>query len=152
MSAPLKVLAVAVASGRIGYVLMKGEELLDWGMSRKAAKSPAQAIKQTKRWISRLKPDMVITEDAYRSKHKGANTKALIEVITDVAQRSGLANAAVVRLQPFKNKYEEARHIAERFPDILPWLPRPRRLWEAEPRNTIYFEAIALARAAAPAS
>lgn len=143
----LRVLAIAVATGRVGYVLVQGDELLDWGMSRKAAKSPAEAIQQAGKWITRLQPNLIITEDAYKARHKGARTKAIIETITDVAEASGLPNAAIQRVQAFPNKYDEAQHLATRYSDLKPWLPAKRRLWEAEPRNTVYFEALAMAEA-----
>ena len=43
-----------------------------------------------------------------------------------------------------KNKYDAAAALAAEFPQIEPWLPRKRRAWEPEPRNIIYFEALAL--------
>ena len=41
-------------------------------------------------------------------------------------------------------KEEVAAFIAAEFPQIEAWLPRRRRAWEPEPRNIIYFEALAL--------
>ena len=45
------------------------------------------------------------------------------------------------------NKYADAAALAQEFPQIGPWLPKRRRAWEPEPRNIIYFEALALALA-----
>ena len=54
-------------------------------------------------------------------------------------------NVAVQRVQRFANKHEEAKALVERFPDILPWKPKRPEIWETEPRNMVYFEALALA-------
>jgi hypothetical protein len=141
----LKVLAIAAATGRIGYVFLIGRKLRDWGLSRKASKSAALAADQTKLWIEELNPDVVVTEKIPSTSTKGAKTRYLIEAIQSVASRAHLLDVCVSRPFTFKNKYEEAKHLGERFPEMSIWVPRPRRIWEPEPRNTILFEALALA-------
>ena len=147
----LKVLAVAVITGRIGYVLTDRTELLHWGSSTRSAASPARAAEQLQKWIATFKPDMVVSEDPYRTKHKGGKARRIMEALAEVAERSGLANAAITRRQAFKNKYEEARDLVAKFPLLVPWLPKQPRIWEAEPHSTLYFEALALAMQALPA-
>jgi hypothetical protein len=141
----LKVLAIAAATGRIGYVFLIGGKLRDWGLSRKASKSPALAAEQTKLWIEQLNPDVVVTEKVAATSTKGAKTRYLIEAIARVASNANLLDVCVTRIDEFKNKYDEAKHLGERFPEMSIWVPRPRRIWEPEPRNTILFEALALA-------
>ena len=141
----LKVLAIAAATGRIGYVFLIGGKLCDWGLSRKASKRPALAAAQTKLWIEQLKPDVVVIEKISSISTKGSRSKYLIEAIATVAAQANLLDVCVTRLTAFKNKYEEAKSLGERFPEINAWVPRPRRIWEPEPRNTILFEALALA-------
>jgi hypothetical protein len=141
----LKVLAIAVATGRIGYVYVIGDKLRDWGLSRRASKSPALAAAQAKKWIDELKPDVVVTEKVPKTSTKGAKTKSLIEAVARVASNANLLDVCVSKAHHFKNKYEEAKHLGERFPEIMGWVPRMRRIWEPEPRNTILFEALALA-------
>jgi hypothetical protein len=140
-----RVLAIAVATGRIGYVLMIGDKLLDWGLSRKASKSPKHAEAQAKIWIDQFEPDVVITEKVPKTSTKSNKTRSLIEAIANVAQRAALLDVQVSKIKYFKNKYEEAAHFGDRFPDIALWVPRMRRLWEPEPRTTVLFEALALA-------
>jgi len=145
MAERLKVLAIAVATGRIGYVFMIGGELRDWGLSRKASNSPNLAAKQAKSWIDHLKPNVVVTEKTDDSSNKGEKSKLLIEAITKVTAESFLLDVAVARIKLFKDKYSEAKALAQQFPDLKAWLPKKPRIWEAEPRNTIYFEALGLA-------
>lgn len=145
MTERLKVLAIAVATGRIGYVFMIGGELRDWGISRKASKSPDLAAKQAKSWIAHLKPDVVVTEKTDDSSRKGEKTKLLINAITNVTAEAFLLDVAVTRIKLFKDKYTEANALAEQFPELKAWVPKKPRIWEAEPRNTTYFEALSLA-------
>ena len=143
--ARLKVLAIAAATGRIGYVFFVGDKLKDWAMSVKASKSPKLAKEKAEQWIEDLEPDVVVTEKVGKHSSKGILTKQLIDAIRNVAENRYLNDIVVPRVQSFQNKYEEAVELTKRFPDILPWAPKKPRIWESEPRNTIYFEALALA-------
>jgi len=143
--ARLNILAITVATGRIGYVYFAGHQLRDWGLSITASKNPIMAASTTRKWLKLCHPDVVITEKIVRSSRKGAATRQLIEAISSVAAAALVNDVRVPRLQRYQNKYEEADALTKRFPEIQPWKPRRPRLWESEPRNMIYFEAIALA-------
>ncbi len=143
--ARLKVLAIAAATGRIGCVFLIGGKLKHWAMSVKASKSPEMAANQTTKWIDEFEPEVVITEKITKRSHKGKLTKQLIAAIAKVAENRYLNDIVIPRAQNFQNKYEEAKELANQYPDILPWLPKRPRIWESEPRNMIYFEALALA-------
>ena len=145
--ARLRVLAIAVATGRIGYVFLNGGKLRDWGLSRKASKSPVLAAGQAQKWINELKPDVVVTEKLDGSR-KGRKSRDLIGAIARVAENNYLLDVSVRRIRTYKNKYAEATALVAEFPDLLPWMPRKRRIWEPEPRNTVYFDALVLARLA----
>ena len=124
-----------------------GDKLKHWAISVKASKPPKLAAKQAGQWIDELEPDVVITEKIGKHSHKGKLTKQLIAAIATVAENRYLNDIAVPRVQNFRNKYEEAKELARQYPDILPWMPKRPRIWESEPRNMIYFEALALALA-----
>ena len=53
--------------------------------------------------------------------------------------------ASLTRQQAYPNKFFEANDLAERFPELAAWVPKRPKLWEREPRNLVYFEALALA-------
>ena len=144
--AKLKILAIAVATGRIGYVFLKGKKLRDWGLSRKASKAPELAARQAQTWINELKPDVVVTEKIEAGSRKGRKSKELIAAIARAAAHNYLLDVSVRRLRAFKDKYTEAKALAAEFPELVPWLPKKRRIWEPEPRNTVYFEALVLAQ------
>ena len=140
----LKVLVFAAATGRIGHVFIWGERLLDWGMSIRASRSPALAALHARKLIETLNPDVVVTEELPKSSTNGAKTRLLLAAIADVALHTRLLDIRAKRLHNFPNKYDEAAYLATRFPEIAAWVPKKRRLWEAEPRATVLFEALAL--------
>lgn len=143
--AALRMLAIAAASGRIAYVYLIGNRLMDWRVSDKASDSEDEAAKSAQRWIETLKPDVVVTEDTLGAKKKGRRTKEIIAAVANVASRAELLDVSVVREQRFPNKYVEAAALAEKYPDLKPWLPYRRLLLDNEHRNTVIFEALALA-------
>lgn len=55
-----------------------------------------------------------------------------------------LLDIAVEHPHDFPNKYAEAAVLIERYPEIAAWQPN-RRFFDNEPRNTVLFEALALA-------
>ena len=140
-----RLLAIAVASGRAGYVFLIGNTLAAWHISEQATKSAEHAADWVRHLIADFKPDVVVTEKTNAAKKKGDRTKELIDVMAAVAADAELLDVRVEREQVYDNKYKEAAAIADIFPDLLPWVPKRRRIFDNEPRNTILFEAMALA-------
>ncbi|RWQ58823.1 hypothetical protein [Mesorhizobium sp.] len=141
-----KILAVAAASGKVGFAYLNGGQLHDWGLSVKASKSIDQAFAQAKAWLAYYRPDLLIIEHVDQGTRKGNHTRLLIKAVKEAANELNINCASVVRRSRYPNKYAEAAALAQEFPQIEPWLPRPRKIWEPEPRNVIYFEALALAK------
>lgn len=141
-------LSIAAASGRVGYVYLIGGRLKDWRISEKAAKSPAMAAKQTQKLIDELKPDVVVTEKTGEAGKKGNKTKRVIGAIARTAQNNAdVLDVSVKRWHDYPSKYEEAEELATRYPEIEAWVPKKRRFFDDEPRNTVLFEALSLAEA-----
>ncbi|MBB4302833.1 hypothetical protein GGD81_001869 [Rhodobium orientis] len=138
-------MAVAAGTGRIGYVLFVGKTLKHWAMSGKASRSPEFAAAQAKRWIDELRPDVVITEKIPEGSRKGERTRQVIAAVARVARNRVLNDIVLPRIRTYKNKYEEAAALAKRFPEIGPWMPKRPPIWESEPRNAVYIDALALA-------
>lgn len=63
--------------------------------------------------------------------------------MTEIAANQEVLDIAVVREFRFPNNYAET--LAERYPILAPWKPKPRRFFDNEPRNTVLFEALVLA-------
>jgi hypothetical protein len=142
----LRILSIAAATGRIAYVYLIGDRLMDWRISDKASTSTEEARAASARWIETLQPDVVVTEIAVSKTRKGDNTRQLIEAMAIVAEESNALDVKVTREQSFANKYEEAAVLADRYPELSPWVPRKRRFFDNEHRNTVLFEALALAQ------
>lgn len=144
---PLRVLAFAAASGRVGSVFFVGDELIDWHISDKAARDETEAAAHAKSLILDLRPDVVVTEEPEGARKKGSRTLRLIAAISHTAQESHLLDVAVPRAHLYPNKYAEAEALVARYPELAPWQPQKRRFFDNEPRNTVLFEALALALA-----
>ena len=143
--AALKVLAFAAATGRVGSVFLIGDQLMDWNISNKAAESSRDAVVHAQSLITILGPDVVVTEEPESARHKGQHTLTLIAAIAQTAEDNHLLEVSVPREHRYPNKYAEADALVERYPELAPWKPVKRRFYDNEPRNTVLFEALALA-------
>lgn len=144
--AALKVLSVAVASGRAGFVYLQGTKLFDWGITVKGVKDPTEIAGFVQSLINELKPDVVVTEKCDEASRKGRKTRQLICAIAETASHNYVLDVSVKRARNHPSKYEEADQLVKRYPDLIGYLPkRKRRIFDFEPRNMILFEALALA-------
>ena len=143
-----RLLAIAAATGRVGYVFFVGNHLSDWRVSEKAAKSPATAAGEAQKWINELHPDVMVTEKPGQRSRKDGKTLKLNAAIARTAAQNYLLDISVERKPKRSNKYDEAKTLAERYPEMSAWLPKKRRFYDNEPRNIVLFEALMLAEAA----
>lgn len=142
----LRVLAVAAANRRVGYAYFEHNDLVYWTISNKAGEKPLDAVAVTQDLITRFAPDVLVSQQVTPSLTKSKNTKKVIAAIARTGKHNDLISIAVPRLRKHKNKYEEAKALAKIFPQVADYLPQPRQLHHSkEPRNTVLFEAIALA-------
>lgn len=142
----LRLLSVAVASGKIGYVLFVGNQPMDWGISRKASQNVEAARDYSKTLIVRFRPEVIVTEHLDTRCRKGAKSKMLIGAIATLVSDADCLDVTVPRWHTYQNKYEEAEALAATWPALRARLPKPPRIWETEPRSTILFEAASLAK------
>lgn len=147
-----RVLSVAVASRKIAYVLLFDGDLKDWQISRAGGMSAPRGRSFLRMAIARFKPDLVVIEYPYGSTRKHGTSREILMALAQELEDSAEPHRLVDRNQAYANKYVEAAALAELFPEIAPWLPKPRRLWDNEPPEMIYFEALALAREAIDAA
>ena len=140
-----RLLAVAVASGKMAYVFLIDGKLKDWHCSRAASLSPPKGRSLLRGAVARLEPDLVITEDPFKPTRKYGSSKKNLHALAQELMDSATPHRLVQRDQQFANKYEEAQALAKQFPGIAPWLPKTPKIWEAEPVSAIYFEALSMA-------
>lgn len=145
MKEPRRLLAIAVGFGRVAQVFLVDGALTDWRVSRAAGATATTAARQARIWFEKLRPEVVVTEQISSDSPKRARSRAMNKAIMNAAAVAQLYDIAVPRVRSHANKHAEAAALAKRFPELAPQLPRPRRAWDAEPRNLLYFEALALA-------
>ncbi|MCK0104267.1 hypothetical protein [Pseudohalocynthiibacter sp. F2068] len=140
-----RLLVVAVAYGKIASVFLIGGALKDWHCSRAASLSPTKGRSFMRLSAARFEPDLVVTEDPYGPTRKAGRSKSVLYALAQELVDSATPHLLIQRDQGFANKYVEAQALAKRFPTIAPWLPKTPKIWDSEPVNTIYFEALSMA-------
>ncbi|WP_298975923.1 hypothetical protein [uncultured Roseobacter sp.] len=146
--AALRVLSVAVSSGRVGYVFLEGKQLRDWAVTTTVSDKATDLVAFVQELINTLRPDVVVTEKCDQDCRKGSQSRKLIASIAELASHNYVLDVAVSRPRSFPSKYEEADSAVKRHPDLIGYLPeKKRRIFDFEPRNMIVFEAVALAEA-----
>lgn len=75
---PQKLLAIAVSSGKVGFVYLSGGDLLDWGLSVRASRSVDNAFEQATRWLSLYRPGLLIIEHFDQGTRKGRHAQSLV--------------------------------------------------------------------------
>jgi hypothetical protein len=140
-----RVLAIAVASGKVAYAFLIDGKLKDWHCSRAASLSAPKGRSLLRRAVARFEPSLVVTEDPFKPTRKSGSSLQVLNALVQDLTDSAIPHRLVQRDQQFANKYDEAQALADRFPAIAPWLPKTPQIWEAEPVSAIYFEALSMA-------
>lgn len=145
MAAKRRVLSIAAASGRVGYIMLSDDELTVLGLSRKASTGADEAAMFTANLIEQTRPAVVVTELIGERSRKSAKSQCVINAIADIARVARLDDVRVLRTQAFANKYEEAAALAAAYPMLKQSLPPKRKFYESEPKAIAYFEALSMA-------
>lgn len=142
-----RVLAIAIAKGRTGYVYLAEGDLLDWGLSVQAVRSANALAAWLQKLINELQPDVVVTEEITEACRKGRRTKRLIKAAADITSHNYVYDVSVERPRNHACKYSEAEAFSHHYQELAGWVPKRRRYFESEPRQMIIFEALAFAEA-----
>jgi len=141
MEQPNRTLALASSTRRIAGVFLEDNKVVGWRLSRKAARNPKDAAACLKSWIDDFEPDLMISEDPVAS-HKGDHVKTLLETIGRICDQAHGLNVRLPRKQVYHDKYEEAKALVERHPQLRDLLPNKPSIWNSEPHAISYFEAL----------
>lgn len=149
-----RVLAIDPYLRGFGWVLLEGTDLLvDWGIYQTKTKKPERMLGRVAEILHQYKPHMVVVEDIQHPRSRRRNrARALIFEISDMAKAAGVVVHAVPmeevrehhRASGAKGKDAVARLVAERFPELKPILPPPRKNWMREDERMAVFDAIAM--------
>jgi len=140
-----RILAVAARQDQLCALYMLGEKIEDWCASRQGGSSAGVAVLQLRRWYKTYQPEILISENPDTATRKGEKNINILKAIAAESKDYNAPNFLVTRQQRYKNLYEEAEALAERYPDLAPKLKEKPQIWESEPRDVIYFEALSMA-------
>lgn len=140
-----RTLVLALRGSLLCCLYMEGVHLEDWRASRKGARSADNAVSILRIWLETYQPDCIIIENTDMAQRKGDKKRGILSTLARVAEDHEALNIEVIRQQEYVNMYEEAEALAVRYPQLRPWLPKQPPIWMPEPRNTVYFEALAMA-------
>lgn len=141
----LRLLSLAVMSGRIGYAVFDGETLKDWAISRKAARSEDALRSVIGKWLDDIGPHAVVTEELTPQSRKRGRTLILLKALRRFLAERRILQVRIVRERPYRTKYIEAERLITRFPALAPWKPERKNFYDNEPNSVAIFEAVALA-------
>jgi hypothetical protein len=140
-----RVMGIAVSAGRLGCVLLCNGNLVDCGYYRACTRSAHKTGNKTRELIALHCPEVVVTELPGSNKRKRGKTQGLMEAVTLAAKESEAVSMTSTKRRTYRDKYQEAKVLAERFPELLPRVPTKPKFWLNEPRRMILFEALSFA-------
>lgn len=141
----LRLLAIAINNRRLGYVFFTNNHLQEWRTLQKATFSEADAACSIQELIRDLKPTVVVLEDMSKGTQKSRRIQKLNEALQRTAAHNYVLDICITRPKVKCNRYEYAAELAEIYPELLPWVPAKRRIFDNECAHMAMFEALALA-------
>jgi Holliday junction resolvasome RuvABC endonuclease subunit len=150
----IRVLAIDPSTRGFGFAVLEGpERLIDWGVKETKTDKKRRTLKLIDDLIERYQPNVIVVED-YEGKgsRRCYRIQGLINDITKLAAKKNTKVRSFSRAkvkQAFSEsgastKYEIARAITNRFPELAPRLPRFRKPWMSEDYRMSIFDAVAL--------
>ena len=150
-----RVLSVAPCVQGIGFVVFNGPRLLiDWGVKWTRDEKNARGVAKVSELIDRYQPDVVILEDHHgEGARRTKRVENLLDAIATLVHRQNIKTARYSRgrvRQIFVTngavtKFQIAKAIAEKSPELAPRLPGERKIWLPEHANMSIFDAASLA-------
>jgi Holliday junction resolvasome RuvABC endonuclease subunit len=153
----IRILAIDPSTRGFGFAVLEGPtRLIDWGVKETKTDKKRRSLKLIAELIEQYAPGVVALED-YEGKGS-RRCHRIGELINDISK---LALKRKVKVKSFSrakvkdafsetggsNKYEIAKAIAGRFPELAPRLPRFRKPWMSEDYRMAIFDAVAMAMA-----
>jgi len=149
-----RLLALDPTSTSFGFVVIEGDELIEWGVSGVKGDRNKESLRKIGRLIDRYQPDILVMEHYEpKSRRRTIRTKELIEELKELAQRKRIQSRTISQSEirttfaqfGAVTKHQIAVEIAKKFPELTPSLPRLRKPWMSEDKRTSIFDATSLA-------
>ena len=149
-----RVLAIDPISRGVGYAVLEGDNnLIAWGTKSTGQADNAKSTQVIDRLIDKFRPDVLVLENwnATGSRRCG-RVEALLKRIAAKEGRRVLVQLvtnreirAIGRLPLTGTKFGRASFLAERFPELEPYLPPFRKPWMPEDDRMAIFDALSFA-------
>ena len=148
-----RALAVDIAGRGLGFVLLEGPlALIDWGFYNARDDRDARCIAYLTSMLDKFMPDVLVLESfgTVRTR-RPVRVRALAHAFATAAKERGMLcyrvsrKAVRSRFPSCHDKYDIARALAARFPDVMPWCPPRRKIWKTEDPRINIFDALSFA-------
>lgn len=152
-----RVIGIELYSRGYGFAVLEGAtRLVDRGLVQVRPWSQKKVVERLKGLLVHYRPDTVALEDLEGTR-KGKRVRKAHEAMVAMAQEEGVEVRTITRrdlLEHFgaETRYELACAVVERFPELRPHLPPPRKPWESEDERLKIFLALSRAFAGAKPS
>jgi hypothetical protein len=143
------ILSIDPSSRGLAFVAFENGELIDWGTRGPAGDASAALAKL----FARYGTDALVIEDpTARGAERRPAARALLTRLAADAEAAQIDVARVPRRsvrvawarQGLTRKEAVASIVAERFPELGPLVPLPRKLWQSEKARLNIFDALTL--------
>ena len=148
-----RVLGIDPTTKGFAYAVLEGPRVLvDWSVLHVRSPKHANALQRVSILIARFRPHLIAVEDMAGVTKRGARARDLIRgvemlALTKRVQLRKISRGEVEAALGLEEatKYDIARAISERFPELAPRMPRIRKPWMSEDERMNVFDAVALA-------
>jgi hypothetical protein len=149
------ILSLAPCVQGIGYIVFDGSrQPVDWGVKWARTEKNKIGMTHVAALIKKYQPDKLVFEDHRAEGSRRATRIAdLLDTIAALAQQQQIETTRLSRArirQHFRaddaaTKFQIAKTIAAKLPELAPRLPLERKIWLPEHANMSIFDAAALA-------
>jgi hypothetical protein len=150
-----RILAIAPSTRGVGFAVLEGEKLVDWGVKSARKEKNAASLVKVDDLITHYRPTRLVLEDSSpESSRRSPRIRALsTRIIALAAKRSvkvKVLGRKIMKKAYFADgkgtKHEIAELLAQRFPQELGTrLPPKRKPWNSEHHQMGVFDAVAIA-------
>jgi len=154
-----RVLAIDPFHSGVAFAVLEGpDELIDWGLKSTVRADNKKAVRCIRALIAQYGPDVLALENWESAGSRRCRRVDLLLNHIASGERKGLRVQlishrqirAIGPLPHVATKYGRASYLAERFPELQPFLPPARRPWDSEDGRINIFDAVAFAVACFP--
>ena len=151
---PTRVLSIDPTTKGFGFVVLDGpDRLIDWGSAFVRGDKHEGSLRRVTKMLEYHSPEVLVLEDEKGDgSRRCVRVRKLLRAIRTLAARRKIAVGMIAPAAVKKmfgevgatNKDHIAAEVVMRYPALAPWLPPPRRIYDAEHHRMGMFDAAAL--------